>query len=267
MMAVHARSKTPAYSSKIIKAGALLADSRTLFAEWDEELKPQENLDRVRSLNLFAKASRSRINDVLSIFRQRYLGDLEVPDALSVLVKGGFPSVSLDRIFYFHSAQSDPLLHDVVTEVLVPMQGRGGGYVSADAIVQVIKEWSREERISRRWSEVTSLRVAQELLATLRDFGVLSGARRKQLTLPYLPTEAFAYIAFVLNRQTGSGERLINSGEWDLFFLQAPAVERLFIEAQQTHFLQFHAAGRIMRVDFPAESLQDYARALTNRSD
>jgi hypothetical protein len=36
------------YSSKIIKAGALLADTKTLLAHWNTALPVQVNLDRLR---------------------------------------------------------------------------------------------------------------------------------------------------------------------------------------------------------------------------
>jgi hypothetical protein len=46
------------YSSKIIKAGALLADTKTLLAHWDTSVPAQMNLDRLRRENVFGKASR-----------------------------------------------------------------------------------------------------------------------------------------------------------------------------------------------------------------
>src|SRR3954471_10286464 len=117
------RSRTPKarplaalYSSKIIKAGALLADSKTLFAHWDLAASVQDNMDRMRRENLFGKASRSRVEDVLAIFRQRFLTEDAVTRALVVLVRGKFPTASLDRILYFHAARSDRLLRDVVAE-------------------------------------------------------------------------------------------------------------------------------------------------------
>ena len=59
------------YSSRIIKAGALLADTTTLLANWDNAQSAPDNLSRLQRENVFGKASRSRINDVLAIFRQR----------------------------------------------------------------------------------------------------------------------------------------------------------------------------------------------------
>jgi hypothetical protein len=53
------------YQSKIIKAGALLADTKTLLAHWDETCSVSENLARFRRENIFGKASRSRVEDIL----------------------------------------------------------------------------------------------------------------------------------------------------------------------------------------------------------
>ena len=70
------------YTTKIIKASALLSDTKTLFALWDTSCSDRENLDRFRNENLFGKASRSRIEDILAIFRQRYLTEESVTTAL-----------------------------------------------------------------------------------------------------------------------------------------------------------------------------------------
>ncbi|MBI3948944.1 MAG: DUF1819 family protein [Acidobacteria bacterium] len=259
-------AKNPIYTSRIIKAGALLADTKMLLAHWDEALSVSDNLDRFRRENIFGKASRSRIEDILGIFRQRYLTSKPVTKALVFLVKAGFPSSGLDRILYFHSAQADTLLHDVVTDVLLPFQMRGVADIFIDHIHAAIARWVNEGKTISRWSEYTIRRVTQGLMATLRDFGVLQGAVNKRLAPVYLPVEAFAYIAFYLGRTQPSGERLINNPEWRLFFLQPQAVERFFIEAHQRHLLGYHAAGPVIRIDFPAESLEEYAHVIVERT-
>lgn len=59
--------------SKIIKANALLANTKTLLAHWDETYPVEENPDRFGRKSIFWKASRSRAKDILAIFPQRYL--------------------------------------------------------------------------------------------------------------------------------------------------------------------------------------------------
>jgi Putative inner membrane protein (DUF1819) len=105
-------SESAIYSSKIIKAGALLADTKTLLVHWNPAIPVQANLDRLRRENIFAKASRSRVEDVLAIFRQRFLDEESVTKALVALARERLPAGTLDRILYFHAAQADRLLHD-----------------------------------------------------------------------------------------------------------------------------------------------------------
>ena len=76
-----------------------------------------------------------------------------------------------------------------------------------------------EGKTTGHWSDTTIIRVAQELLATLRDFGVLQGAVKKKIAPAYLPVEAFAYIMFYLKQHQPSGAKLIELPDWKLFFL------------------------------------------------
>lgn len=250
------------YASKIIKAGALLADTKIMLASWNHDLSAIQNLGRFQQENIFGKASRVRIRDMLAIFRQRYLDNEQTIRALVILSGSKLPSEALDRILYFHSAQSDPLLHDVVTEMFGEFRRLGKMEVTTADVETGLKRWVEEGKTSGHWSDPTVTRIAQGLLATLRDFGVLKGAVRKRLTPVYLPVEAFAYLAFYLQRKQPSGERLISDPKWGLFFLSTDEVERLFLEAHQRGLLEYHAAGRIIRIDFPSRSLEEYARVI-----
>ena len=254
------------YTSKIIKAGALLADTKTMLALWDENCSVSENLERFRRENVFGKASRSRIEDILAIFRQRYLRSEPVTRSLVTLVHGGFPSEALDRILYFFAAQSDTLLHDVVTEVLAQFQSAGKADVTPGDIRAALTGWMSEGKVAGQWSENTLVRATRELLSTLRDFGILQGAVNKRLAPVYLPVEAFAYVAFYLRLHQPSGERLLDDPEWRLFFLTHQDVERSFVEAHQHHLLEYRAAGSIIRITFPSNSLEEYAHALAQRA-
>lgn len=251
------------YSSKIIKAGALLADTKTLLAYWDRALSVEQNLDRFQRENLFGKASRSRIEDILAIFKQRYLRDAEILQALVVFAQAGYPAGSFDRILYFLALQSDPLLHDVVTEVLAPTYERGRQELLVVEVTRWLQQQVAEGRTERPWGENTIERVAQGVMATLRDFGLLAGIIHKRITPPFMPTTAFSFIALLRYRDLQAGERLLRDPEWQVFLLSDLAIERLFAAAHQEHWLEYYAAGRVIRIEFPTLSLEEYARALT----
>lgn len=260
-------NKSRIYSSKIIKAGALLADTKALLANWDNSLPHVDNLARFRQENIFGKASRSRVEDILDIFRQRYLNEDDVTKALVTFINGGLPSESLDRILYYHAARADPLLYDFVIELVQPRYETGPRDLHLEDAEGWIRKKIDEGKTHSAWSESTIRRSASGLMTTLRDFGVLQGVRTKNLSPVYLPSDAFSYIAFYLSRIQPSGKRLIEDPDWRLFFLTPQTVEHFFMEAHQLHLLNYQAAGSVIVITFPAESLEEYAHVILERSN
>jgi hypothetical protein len=255
------------YSSKIIKAGALLADTKTLLSHWNTAVPAQVNLDRLRRENVFGKASRSRVEDILTIFRQRFLVEECVTKALVVLAQKRLPAPTLDRILYFHTAQADRLLHDIVIEILLPLQARGVTQIDVLEIQRPLKKWVDAGKTSGTWSEPTIIRIAQGLLSALRDFGVLQGAVKKRISPAYLPVAAFAYLAFYFKQHQPSGAKLVELPDWRLFFLPPEGVERFLFEAHQRNLLEYHAAGSVTRLTFPASTLEEYAHVIAQRAN
>lgn len=259
------RTPHPVYTSKIIKAGALLADTKTMLYEWHLKASVDENILRMRTENAFGKPSRSRVEDILAIFRQRYLAEECVTKALVSLARGKFLAAALERIFYFHSARADQLLHDAVTEILVPMHERGLVDINVQEFQRSLAKWVAEGKTTGHWSEPTITRIAQGLLSALRDFGVLQGAVNKTISPSFLPTEAFAYIVFYLKQHQPSGAKLLELPDWKLFFLSREGVERFLFEAHQRGLLEYHVAGSVTRLTFPANTLEEYANVLAQR--
>jgi len=117
------------------------------------------------------------------------------------------------------------------------------------------------------WSaSLRSTRVARGLLAALRDFGVLAGAAKKHLKPLLLPTESFAFLAMLRGTLGHRGNISLSDPCWQLFFLNETGVERFFIEAQQRRLLEYHAAGAVVRIEFPVATLDEYAHELAQRA-
>jgi hypothetical protein len=148
------RSKPP-YTSRIIKAGALIGDTKSLLSHWDLDASVDENLSRLRRENVFGKASRSRVEDILGIFRQRYLCEESVTRAIVTLVRSKFSTAALEKLFYFHSAKNDKLLHDTVTEILLPMQEQGLLHVTVQDVRRSLTKWIEEGKTKGQWSTST----------------------------------------------------------------------------------------------------------------
>lgn len=254
------------YSTRINHVGALLPDTLTMLAHWNLDLDSAANLAQMQAENVFAKTSRTRIPEMLKAFRERYLEDPEIIAALVTLVQEGAPETVLRPILFYLAAQSDPLLRDVTTEFLAALRTHGQTTVRPEDVARWLEEQVAAGRTERAWSEVTIRRLAQGLLSTLRDFGVLQGKATKRIAPAYLPLPAFAFLARLFNRQWRSGDRLLHAPDWQLYFLSQTGVEHLFLEAHQERLLEYHAAGRVIRVEFPTPTLKEYAHALARRA-
>ena len=243
----------------------MIGDTKTLLSYWDVTATVAENINRAQSHNVFGKASRSRVEDILAIFRQRYLAEGSVTRALVTLVRGKIPAAALDRLLYFHSARADQLLHDAVAEILVPMQAQGLVDINIQDLQRPLAKWVKEGKTTGHWSEPTITRISQGLLSALRDFGVLQGAVHKKIAPTYLPIESFAYVMFYLKQHQPSGAKLIELPDWKLFFLSREGVEQFLFEAHQRQLLEYHVAGSVTRLTFPAQTLEEYAHVLAQR--
>ncbi len=255
------------YSSRVIRAGALLPDTRALLGRWDLEQTEAENLNAIRRGNLIASSSRTRLEAILQIFQQRYMGSLDLLYGLAVLAKANVPAPALERVLYFQTMQVDALLHDVVLDVLRPKLRRGDVEVRPWELAAWVEAQVAAARTVEPWNETTVSRVVRNTLAALRDFGILEGAVNKRVVVPQIPILAFAFIARLRHGWLRSGEALVQDPEWQLFFLPALAVERLFAEAHQEGLLTYQAADPVKRIRFPADSLEAYAHVLVDQSE
>jgi hypothetical protein len=70
---------------------------------------------------------------------------------------------------------------------------------------------------------------------------------------------------YCLKQRQPSGAKLIELPDWKLFFLTKGEVERYLFEAHQCGLLEYHVAGSVTRLTFPAETLEEYADVLTQK--
>jgi len=116
------------------------------------------------------------------------------------------------------------------------------------------------------WSHTVTTKVAQGVLATLRDFGILEGKVKKRIAPVYVPVESFAYIAFALHQEGASGPHLAQHHDWFLFLFAPLVIEHMFLEADRHGLLRFQAAGKIVRIDFPAHNFEEMADVVAARA-
>ena len=116
------------------------------------------------------------------------------------------------------------------------------------------------ERLTYREADEVVNRVAQGLLSTLRDFGVLEGAAKKHIAPPRLSLRGFTYVAVRERGQHPSGRALLQAPVWRRYLLDAEHVRALFLDADRHKVLRFSEAGSAVRIDWLIAGLEEVPR-------
>ena len=166
------------FTSNIQKGGALLDDARRLVEVWDLERGREWNLNRIAEQNLLAKPSRARADDVLRrVLRPRLV---EPGPQVIAAMKELLPSPrGFVEAYYFEATRDDALLAAFAEGPLFEWWERGRIGVDVNEVVAWLGELAAQGE-TPPWTDDTRIEVARDLLAALRDFGILTGAVRKE---------------------------------------------------------------------------------------
>jgi hypothetical protein len=247
-------------TSNILKGGALLDDARRLVEVWDLNEDTAWNLDRITGENLLAKPSRARAQAVLQrVLRPRLVEP--GPPVIAAMKELLSSPRGFVEAYYFEATQDDELLAALAEGPL--FEWWEAGRVAVD--VNEVAVWLGDLAINGEapvWADSTRIEVARHLLAALRDFGVLSGAVRKEFDRPSLSIAGFGYAAFRLHESGASSRALLASPVWRRWLLDQSRVTELFHQAARQGVLRYSSAGSTVRVDWLQASLSEVVRAV-----
>lgn len=254
------------YTTKLQKGGAAIDDMRMLVRTWQPTQVSTHKAQAI-SENSLGKETRMRMADTYArIYLPRYVNGTP-PEAwrlVRLLEDRGLSIDVIRPIYYWITARNEPLIYDYVSEELAlrPSYGNNQNVRMDETVAWITGKLSHYQK---KWSPIVTQKVARGLLAALRDFRILEGRQVKRIAPVYIAIESFAYLAFIIHLSGSSGERLINHKDWQLFLLRQNTVEQLFLEAHQQHLLSYHSAGGIVRIEFPANSLEEMADVVARK--
>lgn len=237
---------TGMFTARIIKGGALLADSRRFLEIWQPDRTLEENLARFAARRALGK-TQVRQNAVLGILRRRFLE--AGPEVVMGLRRLAWNPVAFREACYYEATRTDDLLAAFAEGPLFTLYRAGQREVD----VNDVNRWLTGDPRVPRWNVHTRERVARGLLATLRDFGILEGAvggRRKRILPPHMSLQGFCYIALRQWDEHASARSVLQARVWRRYLLTTEAVRRLFLDADRLGCLRFAEAGSMVRVDW-----------------
>ena len=249
-------------NSNISKRGALLDDTRQFVSLWDDDLSRSDNLAVFNEQNALGMPSQSRASDVtMYALRPRFVdpGEDVVP-ALRILRDN---ASAFSDACYFEASRADPLLAEFAEGPLCRWYEEGRLGVNAVLAEQWLDELEKAEQIPV-WSPSLKRRVAQGLLATLRDFGRLEGAMKspnKEIASPSISDGGFAYVAYRLHQSGESSRGTLTSSAWRRWLLDSSRIDQYMHRLAAQGLLYYSRAGSSLRIDWRAENLVEVARA------
>jgi hypothetical protein len=247
-------------TSNILKGGALVDDARRLVEVWDLNESATWNLDRVSHENLLAKPSRARADAVLQrVLRPRLVEP--GPHVIAAMKEFLTSPRGFMEAYYFEASRDDQLLAAFAEGPLFGWWEAGRVVVNLNEVAEWVTGLGTKGE-TPSWAESTRIEVARHVLAALRDFGVLSGAARKEFSRASLSIAGFGYVAFRLHESGASSRALLASPVWRRWMVDQRRVTELFHEAARKGLLRYSAAGSAVRVDWLQLSLTEVVRAV-----
>lgn len=235
------------YNSTFAGKGALLADARKVLLELGEDRHPDEIRNAVVEDDLLDRRTlHSRQTAWKEIFR-RYIS--ERPDnaveTLARFVSECPHPTAVDLVLFYEYCQVDALLYDLTARCTYEMyQGARTAISAVD-----VNEWLATQEPTHPevagWSASTRNRITKSYLATIRDFGLVTGTKRKEFQKLFVPRETFVYALYHQLDRGIQGKELIFSTDWRLFLLSEREVIFHLEEAARGGFVQFRYAGDI----------------------
>lgn len=247
------------FTVNIQKGGAMLDDTRRLLEVWDDDAGASENVRRIADANLLGKKSRKRTDDVLlRILAPRYVAPgAEVVPALRALRDD---PRTFREACYYETARDEQLLAAFAEGPLFAWYSEGRIGVSVEDTKGWLESLTKAGQLPG-WTDTVTTKVARGLLASLRDFGVLKGAVRKEFNPPGMTPRGFAYVAFREHQQGASAKALVGSAVWRRWLLDSRWVNELLTQVDRLGLAHYSRAGSAVRIDWRAETLGQVVHA------
>ena len=125
----------------------------------------------------------------------------------------------LRLLLLLHHARQETLLYDCVQVLVAPHWQRGALQLSRDAVLALLTDLAARHAEVGRWSYATRVKLAGNLLTTLRDYGLLTGRQTRQIVEPAVDALACAHLARLLTEEGIPAARLADHPDWWLWLL------------------------------------------------
>lgn len=240
------------YNGRYITKGAMIAETGALVGALAAGLRLADARGRVLDGALFpqrARASRERMWDLINY---AYLsGPPWVLAELQAAYQAGPQSREFVSLLYLLFVLRDQLTYDFVTVTLWAKWSAEQLAVSNADLFGLIDRAGETQPQVARLASATRLRLAQNILTSLRDFGLLTGARNKTLVRPVLPLPTAEHLLRILVTEGVRGAEVLRDPTWRLYLCQESDVADVLSRLAQARRIHFEKVGGTVVLETP----------------
>jgi hypothetical protein len=230
---------------------------------WDFEEDKSANLNRLKDENLLGAKSANWARDVAFVLSRRF--DLAGRDQPLVrLAQAGCEREVWKPILLYHMTRDEFLFRDFLVNWQCSEFMKGMYRLHTNDVINYLESLHdrNDIELAGKWTDSTTSRVASGLLRMATDFDLLMGTKQKEFASYYLPEESFLYLLHALTETEPNARRMMDSEDWRMYLMDASDVERELLRLHQYRRVHYEAAGTLVQLKLPHESLAAYTEEL-----
>jgi BrxA len=238
-------------TSRLSGAGSLRRELEAVLSAATPDTHHEDYRRLVLEENVAGKGSASMRKWTWKRLRVRYLLDPEVSEFRAFLPAMTAATDPADRglIAHLMVARTDRLFREVTLSTVVPHLRRIGQLIDADEVRAEVDTAGRSRGLD--WSDETAKSIANHLLSSLKDFGVLVGSARKRVQA-IRPGPAVTVFAVRLGRLQGLSDRRLLESQWfQLLGSSLSEALELMYKAAKDGALEFRFQADVAEIVLP----------------
>jgi hypothetical protein len=245
-----ARDRSP-FSSRNTSKGALIEEIFGIFGAVRKRLPLEDVRKATLEGAILRKSSfetRRKIMDAVS-YRYFWPNCEWSVRALAEATESGLRSPAFVSLAYLYYALRDRLTHDFIVGPVWERWTRRSTSLGPAELVAYTGELAAREPHMKKWRESTRIRLARQILAALRDFGLLQGIYSKQIRKPAISPETTFHLLCILLAEGLEGRSVVEALDWRLFLWSESEVAHALGELSQKRWIRFEKSGRTVMLE------------------
>lgn len=255
----------PKYTTSLTQGQGLIPETMALLEVWSPGMTAKELTSLSIEKGILSKATARRVrNIILEQFGPRYLVDEGAPASnLKLLLRRGLSSAELKQLCMIYTSRANLIFHDFITNVYWQKYQAGSLRIGTEDAAHFINVATAAGYMSPQWAESTSKRVANYLVGTLADFGLVDSGRKsiRDILLFEISPLTSLYLAHEIHFSGQGDDALAANTDWRLFGLDPTDVVRELQLIAREHFI-VQSAGDLVRISWKYEDMEEALNAI-----